>query len=81
MRSSLWLKLMGILAAIIATGAIVLFLAINLATADQFHRFVLTSDLAQAENLSSLLAAYYARQGSWQGVEALLQTRPQSPRM
>ncbi len=74
MRPSLWLKLMGILAVIVATGAVVLFVAINLTTATQFRRFVLTSDLVQAQTLSNLLARYYARQGDWQGVESFLGT-------
>ncbi len=77
MRVSLWLKLMGIFIVIIATGVAVMFVVVNLATASQFRRFVLSSDLIQAQNLSMLLADYYARQGSWQGVESLLTTGPQ----
>jgi two-component system OmpR family sensor kinase/two-component system sensor histidine kinase BaeS len=72
MRISLWLKLMGILSIIVATGALVTFVVVNLATATQFRRFVLSGDIIQAQNLSTLLANYYARQGSWQGVELLL---------
>lgn len=76
MSASLRLKLMGIFAAIIVTGALVTFVVVNLATATQFRRFVLTGDIIQAQNLSAVLADYYARQGSWQGVEALLTTGP-----
>jgi signal transduction histidine kinase len=65
---------MGIFGVIILTGVVVTFVVINLATASQFRRFVLTGDLIQAQNLSALLADYYARQGSWQGVESLLTT-------
>ncbi|UCC89067.1 MAG: hypothetical protein JSV81_07100, partial [Anaerolineales bacterium] len=71
MRISLWLKLMGIFGVIILTGAVVTFVTVNLATASQFRRFVLSGDLIQAQNLSTLLADYYARRGSWQGVDDL----------
>ena len=77
MRVSLWLKLMGIFAVIIATGVVVMLIVINLATATQFRRFVLSSDLVQAQNFAPLLADYYAQQESWQGVETLLATGPQ----
>ena len=72
MRISLWLKLMGILGVIVATGALVTFVVVNLATATQFRRFVLSGDIIQAQNLSTLLANFYARQGNWEGVELLL---------
>ncbi|MEW5958167.1 MAG: ATP-binding protein [Chloroflexota bacterium] len=76
MRVSLWLKLMGIFVVIIATGVVVMFVVVNLATATQFRRFVLSSDLIQAQNLATVVADYYARQGSWQDVESLLLTGP-----
>jgi len=69
MRISLWLKLMGIFGVIIGTGVVMMFVVVNLATATQFRRLVLTGDVIQAQNLATLLADYYARQGSWQGVE------------
>jgi len=72
MQTSLWLKLIGIFIVIIVTGATVTFLVVNLATATQFRRFVLTGDLNQAQDVSALLANYYAEQGSWQDVELLL---------
>jgi two-component system OmpR family sensor kinase/two-component system sensor histidine kinase BaeS len=77
MRVSLWLKLMGIFVVIIATGVVVMFVVVNLATATQFRRFILSSDLIQAQNLVPILADYYAQQGSWQGMETLLPTGPQ----
>jgi signal transduction histidine kinase len=80
-RISLWLKLMGILAVIVAAGTIVTFVMINRATTTQFRRFVLTGDIIQAENLSLLLADYYARQGSWQGVETFLSGSPLQTQM
>jgi signal transduction histidine kinase len=75
MRINLWVKLMGILAVIIITGAVIAFGLINWATTSQFRRFVLTGDTIQAETLAVLLADYYSRQGSWQDVEAFL-TQP-----
>jgi two-component system OmpR family sensor kinase/two-component system sensor histidine kinase BaeS len=65
---------MGIFAVIILTGVVVTFVVVNLATASQFRRFVLTGDLIQAQNLSSLLADFYTQQGDWQEVESLLTT-------
>ncbi|NIV33521.1 MAG: HAMP domain-containing protein, partial [Anaerolineae bacterium] len=76
-----WLKLMGILAVIVASGTIVTFVMINRATTTQFRRFVLTGDIIQAENLSLLLADYYARQGNWQGVETFLSGSPLQTQM
>jgi signal transduction histidine kinase len=72
MRTSLRLKLIGIFIVIIVTGAAVTFLVVNLATATQFRRFVLTGDLNQAQDMSVLLANYYAEEGGWQDVELLL---------
>ena len=77
MRISLWLKLMGIFAIIVAIGALVTFVVVNFATTTQFRRFVLIGDVIQAQNLSTLLANHYVRQGSWQGVELL--SRAESP--
>jgi signal transduction histidine kinase len=71
MRISLWLKLMGILAVIILAGAVVTFVVVNLATANQFRRFVFSGDLIQAQNLSALLADYYADRASWENVDTL----------
>jgi hypothetical protein len=76
MRTSLRLKLMGIFGVIVVTGALVTFLVVNLATATQFRRFVLTNDIIQAQGLAPVLADYYTRQGSWQRVEALLTNGP-----
>jgi signal transduction histidine kinase len=76
MRTSLRLKLMGIFGVIVVTGALVTFLVVNLATATQFRRFVLTNDIIQAQSLAPVLADYYTRQGSWQRVEALLTNGP-----
>lgn len=73
MRNSLWLKLMGILLAIVVGGAVVMLVTINLTIATQFRRFVLSSDVVQARELSAVLSDYYARHGSWEGVESVLE--------
>ncbi len=76
MRNSLLLKLMGAFLAVILSGVVVMFVLVNVATATQFRRFVLSGDVIQARELASLLSDYYAQQGSWAGVETLLETRP-----
>jgi two-component system OmpR family sensor kinase/two-component system sensor histidine kinase BaeS len=76
MRNSLWLKLMGAFLAVILSGVVVMFVLVNVATAIQFRRFVLSGDVIQARELASLLGDYYTRQGSWAGVETLLETQP-----
>nr|HID13113.1 HAMP domain-containing protein [Anaerolineae bacterium] len=73
MRNSLWLKLMGAFLAVILSGVVVMFVLVNIATATQFRRFVLSGDVIQAQELAALLGDYYARQGSWSGVETLLE--------
>jgi len=80
MRNSLWLKLMGAFLAVILSGVVVMFVLVNVATATQFRRFVLSGDVIQAKELAASLGDYYARRGSWEGVEALLETGlPASP--
>jgi two-component system OmpR family sensor kinase/two-component system sensor histidine kinase BaeS len=72
MRRSLWLKLMGAFALIIAAGVAVTFMVVYVATTTQFERFTRASDLVEAQNLADVLATYYARQESWAGVDRLL---------
>ncbi len=72
MRRSLWLKLMGAFALIITAGVAVTFMVVYVATATKFERFTRASDLLEAQNLADALTAYYARQGSWDGVDRLL---------
>ncbi len=72
MRSSLWFKLMGILLVIVGGGVIIMLVATNLTTTTQFRRFVLSSDVIQARELSAVLSDYYARRGDWQSVETVL---------
>ena len=72
MRKSLWLKLMGIFALIIGVGVVVIILVVNLAVSTQFERLVRSGDLVQAQELAAVLANFYARQGSWSGVDDVL---------
>ena len=76
MQNSLWLKLMWAFLAVILSGVVVMFVLVNSATSTQFRRFLLSFDVIQARELASLLGDYYVRQGSWAGVETLLETRP-----
>ena len=76
MHNSLWLKLMGVFLAVILSGVVVRFVLVNVATATQFRRFVFSSDVIQAREMAALLGDYYARKGSWEGVETLLETEP-----
>jgi two-component system OmpR family sensor kinase/two-component system sensor histidine kinase BaeS len=71
---SLWLKLMGAFALVILIGGVVDALLVNHATSGQFSQYVTQSGQAWAQRLAPTLATYYARNGSWQGVGALLGT-------
>lgn len=69
---SLGLKLMGAFALVIVIGGVVDALLVNQATRGQFNQYITQSGRAWAQQLAPTFAAYYARTGSWQGVEALL---------
>ncbi len=71
---SLWLKLMGAFALVILIGGVVDALLVNQATSGQFSQYVTQSGQAWAQQLAPRFASYYARNGSWQGVEALFGT-------
>ncbi len=69
---SLWLKLMGaFLLVVLVGGGIDTFLT-NRSTQAQFSQYVNQNGRAFAQQLAPGLAQYYSRQGSWQGVENLL---------
>lgn len=72
MRRSLWIRLMSVFLGVIILGVIVMVAAIKISTTTQLQRRVLSDDVAQANELAILLANYYARQGSWTGVDAWL---------
>ena len=69
---SLWLKLMGAFALVILVGTgLIIFLA-GRATTGQFELYVSQAGQQWAARLAPLLADYYARSGSWEGVDAVL---------
>jgi two-component system OmpR family sensor kinase/two-component system sensor histidine kinase BaeS len=73
MMQSLWFKLAGIFALVILVSNGIVVLLANQATTDQFEFYVTQSGQQWAAQLSSALADYYARNGSWEGVESVLQ--------
>lgn len=72
MRQSLWTRLMRVFLGVIVLGAVIMVVAVRISTAAHVKRRVLSGDVAQANGLASLLADYYAQQGSWAGVERML---------
>jgi two-component system OmpR family sensor kinase/two-component system sensor histidine kinase BaeS len=63
---------MSVFLGVIILGVVIMFATIKVSTATQLQRRVLSDDVAQANQLSSLLADYYVQQGGWAGVEGLL---------
>jgi signal transduction histidine kinase len=68
---SLWFKLTAalVLVSLVAVGLSILM--INLVTVWSFRSFVHTDRLEERAGLAETLAAYYASQGSWQGVDSV----------
>jgi two-component system OmpR family sensor kinase len=73
MRRSLFFKLLGAFALVILVLAVIVSVLVNRATARQFRLYADRNGQLWAAQLAPQLADYYARQGSWQGVEAALQ--------
>lgn len=73
MLQSLWFKLAGIFALVILISNGTVVILTNQATTDQFEFYVTQAGQQWAAQLSPALADYYARNGSWQGVEPVLQ--------
>ena len=69
---SLWLKLVGAFALVILIGGVVDSVLVSQMTSGQFDRYVTESGQAWAQRIAPTVADYYARTGSWQGVEAVL---------
>ncbi len=68
LRARLILSFLGVIA---ATAALVVILA-NRITTDRFTYLVSTTGQMRAGNLAPLFADYFAQAGSWDGVEALM---------
>lgn len=73
MPRSLFFKLLGGFALVILVMAVIVSVLVNRTTAGQFRLYTDRNGQLWAGQLASQLADYYARQGSWQGVEAALQ--------
>lgn len=69
---SLWLRLMGAFLLVILLGSAIDVYLISRFTQSQFSRYVTQNGLAYARQYAPAFANYYARQGSWQGVDGLL---------
>jgi len=76
MRNSLWTRLMGVFLGVIIVGVIVMVVSVQLTTAAQLKRRVLSDDVAQANALAPLLAGLYSQNGNWNGVESFLAAAP-----
>ena len=72
MKRSLWIRLMSVFLGVIILGVVIMVTAIKISTATQLQRRVLSDDVAQANELARLLSDYYTQQGSWAGVEGML---------
>ncbi len=72
MFKSLWFKLVGAFAAVIAVMVVVVAVVANAATARQFDRYVVDSGQVWAQALAPRLAEEYAAQGDWSGAQDLL---------
>lgn len=68
----LWAKLTGVFAAIIVVGIVVTVVLARQGTVTQLSHFMVGNQMVQPAELQTALADYYARQGSWNGIEAVL---------
>lgn len=72
MMRSLWLKLMGAFLLVVLIGGGIDTYLVSRSTRTQFSQYVNQNGRVFAQQLVPTLAQHYARQGSWQGVENLL---------
>lgn len=73
MLRSLFFRLLAAFALVILALAVIVAVLVNRATAGQFRRYADRNGQLWAAQLAPQLAAYYAQQGSWQGIETVLQ--------
>ena len=76
---SIGFRLMGAFVAVIVVGMVVVAFLANRATTSEFQLYVTRGGQAWAQRLAPTLAAYYAQNKSWNGVDALFQNRASSP--
>jgi signal transduction histidine kinase len=74
MRNSLIFKLMGAFLLVIAIGALVISWLTSQAMRSAFNLYNTRSSQVWAQQSAPILADYYSRSGSWQGVDAFMQT-------
>ena len=72
MMRSLWLKLMGAFLLVVSIGGGIDTYLVSRSTRTQFSQYVNQNGRVFAQQIAPSLAQYYARQGTWQGVENLL---------
>ena len=72
MPRSLLFRLVGAFSLVILAGALIVAVLVNRATAGQFRLYADRNGQLWAAQLAPQMADYYAQQGSWQGVEAVL---------
>lgn len=70
--NSLAVKLMGAFAAVVLVGVAVVTVVASRATVREFEHFMFQGRMIAAQDMQALLADYYARTGSWAGVQRLL---------
>ncbi len=70
--ASLWVKLTAAFALVILIGALGVVFFINLITAHEFELYVTRDSARWAQWLAPQLAAYYASNGSWNGVDRII---------
>ncbi len=70
--NSLVVKLMGAFALVVLVGVLVVTVVAGRATTRAFQHFMFQGRMVAAQDVLEALAAYYARNGSWAGVQAFL---------
>jgi signal transduction histidine kinase len=76
---SLWWRLLFAFALVVLLSAVVNATVTSVATHNQFSDFVAQSGRIWTQRLAPVLADYYQRTSSWQGIERLLVAPEQSP--
>ena len=74
MRNSLFLKLLGAFLLVIAIAALVIYFLTTQATQNAFRLYTTQNSQLWAQRLAPDYADYYARLGSWQGVDVFMQS-------
>ncbi|MDX1612924.1 MAG: hypothetical protein R3300_01365, partial [Candidatus Promineifilaceae bacterium] len=73
LRPGLFLKLMGAFLLVLIIMATLVTWQARQATRNEFSTYTTLADQRQAQTLAPLLADYYQRNGSWDGVETALE--------